>query len=157
VGENTSQIEHDIITERSELGRNLEELETKARALTDWRTHYRNHPGLAIGAVFAGAMLAGVLVGRRNGSRGLVEMDMDEDGYTAELRSLRDRTPQTPAAPKTPGRTRRHVEDTWRHVSEALLGVATAKAIDYISNVIPGFRDHYQGTTGPGSSSSYGT
>jgi hypothetical protein len=149
VGENTSQIEHDIITERSELGRNLEELETKARALTDWRTHYRNHPGLAIGAVFAGAMLAGVLVGRgRNGSNGLVEMDTDEEGYTAELRSLRDRLPQEPKAPKTPGRTRRHVEDTWRQVSEALLGVATAKAIDYISTVIPGFREHYQGTTG---------
>ena len=56
--------------------------------------------------------------------------------------------PEAPKPPKTPGRTRRHVEDTWRHVSEALLGVATAKAIDYISNVIPGFRDHYQSTTG---------
>ena len=35
MGENTSQIEREIRAERTELGRNLRELESKARDMTD--------------------------------------------------------------------------------------------------------------------------
>lgn len=136
MGEITSEIERDIVTERSELGRNLEELETKARALADWRTHYRNHAGLALGVVFGTAIVAGALVGRRRAPRVHVQR-------LVETRPERVVRPSEPKTPSEPSRYRRHLEDTWQNVTAALLGVATAKAIDVVSDMVPGFRDHY--------------
>jgi hypothetical protein len=52
------------------------------------------------------------------------------------------------AAPKLPLRERSakfaQVMNTWEQISDALLGVATAKAIDAIAERIPGFRDQYE-------------
>lgn len=128
MGEITSEIERDIVTERSELGRNLEELETKARALADWRTHYRNHAGLALGVVFGTAVVAGALIGRSR---------------TPRVHTPRPERVARPSEPREPSRYRRHLEETWQGVTAALLGVATAKAIDVVSDLVPGFRDHY--------------
>lgn len=136
MGEITSEIERDIVTERSELGRNLEELETKARALADWRTHYRNHAGLALGVVFGTAVVAGALIGRNRAPRVHVQRLVDP-------RPERVVRPSEPKTPREPSRYRRHLEDTWQNVTAALLGVATAKAIDVVSDMVPGFRDHY--------------
>lgn len=133
MGEITSEIERDIVTERSELGRNLEELETKARALADWRTHYRNHAGIALGVVFGTAVVAGALVGRSRTPR----------VRTQRLVEPRPERVVRPSEPREPSRYRRHLEDTWQNVTAALLGVATAKAIDVVSEMVPGFRDHY--------------
>ena len=44
-------------------------------------------------------------------------------------------------------RARRQVGDAWDHMLEALIGVASAKAIDLIANVVPGFRDEYRART----------
>ena len=38
MGEDTNQIEREIVAERDRLGRNLNELETKTQQLGDWRT-----------------------------------------------------------------------------------------------------------------------
>jgi hypothetical protein len=36
---------------------------------------------------------------------------------------------------------------TWGHISDALLGVATAKAVDAIAEYLPGFKDEYERQT----------
>ena len=61
MGESTSKIERDIAAERNELGRNLQLLETKARSLADWRTHFRNHPFALMGVALGGGALLGLL------------------------------------------------------------------------------------------------
>jgi hypothetical protein len=131
VGEITSQIEDTIAAERRELGQNLDELETKARALTDWRTHYRNHVGLACGAVFASAFVAGAVLGQRRYSSDAVDHLIDDEP-----------APRFASA-AAPGRMRRQLGDTWDGVSSALLGVATAKIVDFVAGLIPGFREEY--------------
>jgi hypothetical protein len=123
VGENTEQIERQIVAERHELGRNLNELETKAQQLGDWRTHYRNNPKVALGIALAGGLALGAMARRGRPSR-------FPDSAEGIARSPR---PQT--------RLSRQIEDTWLTVSDALLGVAAAKVMAVVSSVVPGFSE----------------
>ena len=85
MGENAGQIEREIMAERNELGRNLEVLQTKARDMADWRVHYRNHPGVFLGAAAGVGVLLGAMSRRPR----------EEFGYVNYAR-----TP--PAAPARP-------------------------------------------------------
>jgi len=69
VGETTEQIATEIDRTRDELKSNFEELETKVKAVTDWRGHFRKHPGsMAVAAAVGGALLA-AMFGRRPSRR----------------------------------------------------------------------------------------
>jgi len=123
MGANTDQIEREIRAERDELGRNLEDLEFKAKELTDWKVHYRNHPGVFLGAAAGIGVLLGAVMAPANG---------------------RARAPLGPrlrfqGSPKVA-----QLVSTWGLVSDALLGLATAKAIDAIAEYLPGFKDEYE-------------
>ena len=131
MGESTSQIEWDIAAERNELGRNLKELEDKAKALADWRTYYRNHPFAMLGLALGGGMVLGALTRRR--------MRGPEGSAYREPNQFRSASSPLSAT----SRVRREVGDTWDHVTDALLGVATARAIEFVSGLVPGFRDQY--------------
>jgi len=123
VGENTTQIEREIVAERRELGRNLTELEMKAQQLGDWRTHYRNNPTVVLGIALAGGVVLGALARRGRPSR---------FSDSAEALALQ---------PRPQSRLSRHIEDTWLTVSDALLGLATAKVMAVVSNAVPGFSE----------------
>jgi hypothetical protein len=123
VGENTEQIERQIVAERHELGRNLNELETKAQQLSDWRTHYRNNPKVAIGIAVAGGLVLGAMASRGRPSR------------------FRHSPGAIALQPRPQSRLRRQIEDTWLTVSDALLGVAAAKVMAVVSSVVPGFSE----------------
>jgi len=41
-------------------------------------------------------------------------------------------------------RARQQMGNVWDAMLEALIGVASAKAIDFIADVVPGFRDEYR-------------
>jgi len=123
VGESTEQIEREIVAERHELGRNLNELETKAQQLGDWRTHYRNNPKVAIGIAVAGGLVLGAMASRGRSSR------------------LRHSPGAIALQPRPQSRLSRQIEDTWLTVSDALLGVAAAKVMAVVSSVVPGFSE----------------
>ena len=62
MGQTTDQIENVIDETREELKTNLEELETRMKAVTDWRGQFRKHPGsLVVAALVGGALLASML------------------------------------------------------------------------------------------------
>ena len=138
MGEDTRQIVEDIREERQELGRNLHELEAQAKQLADWRTHYRNHTGAVLAVVFSGGVVLGLLTGgHANGTR-------DFESHAARL----------PERPKNVGftalkalgdnpRARHQVGETWNEILETLIGLASAKAISLLGDVLPGFRDEY--------------
>ena len=134
MGESTNEIEQDIVAERTELGRNLHVLESKARSLADWRTYYRNYPFAVIGLALGGGILLGALTGGA-GAPGRETNDFGE--------------PETdyPAAPSrfasSAARIRRQFGDTWDHIADALLGVASVKAIEVVSEMVPGFREQF--------------
>jgi hypothetical protein len=139
MGESTSQIERDIAAERNELGRNLQLLENKARSLADWRTYYRNHPFAMVAVAVGGGALLGALTGgdaRRNG------------GYPSSYDVEPAIEPGTAASGPSPfstsaARLRQTVGDTWDHIAEVLLAVASAKAIEFVAQKVPGFREEF--------------
>jgi hypothetical protein len=68
MGETTDQIEADIAQRRDDLKSNFEELETRVKEAADWRSQFRRHPGVMIGAALLGGMLLSAMVG--SASRG---------------------------------------------------------------------------------------
>jgi hypothetical protein len=157
VGEDTNQIERQIAAERSDLGRNLHELEDKAKALTDWRTHYRNHTAIALGVAFGGGLLMGALTsGSRNGAAaedvsetaGELPYDLPPPKRRSGFRTL-----STAATSSQVGQhVKRQVDDVWRMIVDALVGVGAAKAVDLIGRNVPGFREQFDRRTGGSSS-----
>ena len=61
--EKPDQIIGHIEAQRHELGRNLNELESRVRDTTNWRTHYERNPMLVMGAALGGGLLLGAVVG----------------------------------------------------------------------------------------------
>jgi len=61
--EKPDQIIGQIEAQRSELGRNLNELETRVRDTTNWRTHYERNPMMVLGAALGGGLLLGAVIG----------------------------------------------------------------------------------------------
>jgi hypothetical protein len=157
VGENTSQIEREIVAERTALGRNLQELETRARDLTDWRAHHRNHPGLAVGLAFGAGMVLGLLtVPASTGPNGHDTARSDRDqGFDdpfdvhAEPPKPRRMRPVRAGLAAVGGsdtvhRARQEVGATWQRISDALMAIASVKAVEFVSGVVPGFKEHFE-------------
>jgi hypothetical protein len=133
VDEHTNQIEREIVAERHQLSRNLNELERKAQQLADWRTYYRRNPKLLLGIALGGGLVLGAMAGRGP--------------------SVRDDQAR-PAAGRTPpstGRAARQIEDTWHRISDALLAVASARVIEFVSHVVPAFNEQLNHRNGNGS------
>ena len=86
------------------------------------------HPAVVLAVVGAGVLLGTFTVRRA-------------------LRARAARAPMSATSPLPPLRRRSakvaQLLDTWEHISDALLGVATAKAVDAIAERIPGFRDEF--------------
>ena len=135
MGENTSRLEHEIRTERAELGRNLEDLEQKAKDLADWRVHYGRHPEVFLGLAAGAGLIAGVLASTGGSTA--------EAPVTAYPRESREHRPLLERSRKAA-----HLVETWGHISDALLGLATAKIVDSIADALPGFRDQYDNRVG---------
>jgi hypothetical protein len=63
MGETTGEIEAHIASKRQELQSNLEELENRVKAATDWREYYRKYTGTMVAAAFGVGVLVSALVG----------------------------------------------------------------------------------------------
>jgi len=62
MGQTTDQIEDVIDQTRENLKTNLEELETRVKAVTDWRSQFRKRPGsMVVAALVGGALLSSML------------------------------------------------------------------------------------------------
>lgn len=60
-----NEIEQNIRSKRRELGGHLEELETRLRQDTDWRTYVRRSPVTFLAAVFGTGLLLALMFGGR--------------------------------------------------------------------------------------------
>jgi hypothetical protein len=123
VGENTNQIEREIVAERYQLGRNLNELEMKAQQFGDWRTYYRKNPKVLLGIALTGGLMLGAMA-----KRGRLARTDDPRETIARV-------------PRPQSRLSRQIEDTWLGVSSALLGIAAARVIAVVSSVVPGLKE----------------
>ena len=92
----------------------------------DWRAEYRDHPWVFLGAAVGIGVILGTMI--RPSTRSAIYQNR-----TAPLRQALHTSPKVA-----------QLKSTWGLMSDALLGVATAKAVDAIGGYIPGFRDEYQ-------------
>jgi hypothetical protein len=137
MGESTNKIERDIAAERNELGRNLQLLENRARSLTDWRAHFRNHPFAMMALAVGGGALLGVLTSGMEARRS----NFEEERFIESEEETRSAPPSMFAT--SAHHARRQFGDTWDHIADTLLAVASAKAIDFVASRVPGFREEY--------------
>jgi hypothetical protein len=120
-------IEQQIRADRRSLDRKIQELEDRAQAALDWRQQYRDHAGAALAVAFGSGVVLGAL---SRGGRSDYESDVE-----VPRRSL-----LTVVDPS--GRAGRHVGELVGDVMDAFVGVAGAAVVDYIAEVVPGFKEH---------------
>jgi len=69
MGKTTDEIVTDIDRTRQELQSNIEELETRMKEITDWRSWVQRHPVPMIVAAMVGGVLLSSLAGSLGASR----------------------------------------------------------------------------------------
>jgi hypothetical protein len=154
--EKSDQIIEHIEAQRTQLGANLNELETKVRRTTDWRAHFDNNPMLMIGAALGGGVLLGAMVGGARSSKGQ-RANWSESRYydSSSSYSGADVGPSgfiesSPSSAKRSSpafqRQKQHASDTVDMIKGALIGFATAKAKEFLGQALPGFDRHLEET-----------
>jgi hypothetical protein len=120
------QLETHIDRTRQRLGSNLKELEDRVDSVTDWRAQFRRRPYSFIGlALVGGACLSAAL--RSSPSR----RKFGESESAA-------------SGSRGAGTARGQGLEIWENVRRALLGVAATRVRDYISELVPGFDEHFR-------------
>jgi hypothetical protein len=69
MGQTTDEIVTDIDQRREDLRANIEELETRVKEITDWRSYVKKHPVPMIVVGLLGGVVLSSLVGTLGGSR----------------------------------------------------------------------------------------
>ncbi len=121
MGDHTRQLQQVIARQREELGDNLEELVMKAKALTDWRAQVVAHPLGMLGLAVGGGVIVSTLISRRR-------------------RPPPGRTEVVARAP----RRRSQASNLMHDIQSALAGVAIATAVDFMTDAVPGFQQHFR-------------
>ena len=128
MGQTIQQVEAHIDTTRERLGSNVEELERKIDAMTDWRQHFQVRPFTFLGVALAGGVMLAVSLRGRSARR--------QDFASSE--------PHVGTAVQ-----KYHALRTWDNITGALIGVAAARVKDYVGELIPGFREQIERTERP--------
>ena len=131
MGERSSQIERRIATERGQLGRNLNELQSRVEEATDWRVQFQKRPLLLMGIALGGGLLLASVTGRRSGSRRPYRPDgadiTREHRRGTELQKMK-------------------ALETFDTIKGAMIGVAANTFKDLFAQLIPGFHEQFEKT-----------
>jgi hypothetical protein len=65
MGKTSDEIVNDIDQTRGDLKSNLEELESRLKAVTDWRVQVGRHPAAMVAAAVVGGALLSLMTGKR--------------------------------------------------------------------------------------------
>ena len=120
MGETKNQIENQIEDARESLGSNLNELERKVKSVTDWKHYYAKSPMAMVGVAFGAGVLLAAIAGRK-----------------------RPRSHESRQLASGIERQKNKAMETWDNIKGALVGVAATRVKDYVSEIVPGFHEHY--------------
>jgi hypothetical protein len=123
----TREIEAHIDRTRERLGSHLKELGDKVDAATDWREHFQAHPRVFLGAAFAGGAALAIALHARP-PRSFVD-DAGSSPFTVEA-----------------GPAQAQVLELWDNIKGALIGVAAARVMNFLGELVPDFDEHYRRT-----------
>jgi hypothetical protein len=163
--EKPDQIIGHIEAQRHELGRNLNELETRVRATTNWRTYFDKNPMMMIGVALGGGILMGSMVGGkgRGSSRSSYSSTSSSSKYSGSQASSAGIASSLSSS--IPSEHRKKVTDTLEQVKGAIIAFGIAKAKEFMNEALPGFGHHLSqseqqhgsaGSSSSGSQYSYG-
>jgi hypothetical protein len=157
VGEDTNLIERDIRLSRTDLGRNLDELGDRARELVSWRSQYRDHSRLFLGAAFGAGLVFGLAALQRRTVVQAAYDDREFDVLGAETYAVGAPMP-TPkmngranghanghAGTGTVARAKHELGETWGAIADGLVRTVSAKAVQALADLVPGFSEHVEG------------
>jgi len=162
--EKPDQIMNHIESQRNELGRNLNELETRVRRTTDWRAQFDRNPMLMMGVALGGGLLLGTITASsRKSSRSSWSSSAKSYG-TSNVSPSSGYTSPSSYGSSSPGyglagagegyaagkassspalrEQRRKATDTLEQMKAALIGFATAKVKEFMTEALPGFNQH---------------
>lgn len=120
MGKSTDEIELEIKAQREELFMNLGELEVKTKALTDWRTYFAKSPATMLGVAFGCGFAIAAISGNGRHRRMVMHREIQ----------------QTVSSPRYA-----QIHETWDILQGALIGVAAMRLKDFVSELIPGFKE----------------
>lgn len=148
MGETADTIRSDIESRRQEMTHDIDELEERARAITDWRQQLEDRPMAALGVAAAGGLLLGLFTGgssdkdRREqrrysyGSGYGRESDGHNGGSGMSGWVTGERGPSQ-ATDAGKERAASKIDE----IRGALMGLAAARAEEFLKEALPGF-DH---------------
>jgi len=141
--EKPDQIAQHIEWKRGELGRNLDELQDKVRDTTDWRKQFERHPYVLMSAAMGGGILLSSIVGSGlPRSRGYYAPSSPDTGAAASPAA--DDRPMFQRKRYEPSYQRQQAYGTLESIKTALFGLAASRAQDFLNEMLPGFREHFQ-------------
>ena len=138
-----AEIRAHIKAEGDSLKENFEEIQNRVKDALDWKTWYRNNTALALGGAAAGGLLIALVLGKGGSGEpkfkesnfvDLDQMDVDEEGSLGAVGARRMRSET-----KSDSRLHQLADNTMA----AVLGLAADKFQDFMSQALPGFREHY--------------
>ena len=118
-----------IEAEQESLKDNFEEIENKVKDALDWRIWYKNNTAIALGGAAAGGLLLSLLLPRGSSVESEF-LEIDEEPAPNGRERIRS---------DSPSRFGKVLDNT----VSAVLGVATEKLQNYMSQALPGFSKHY--------------
>lgn len=154
--EKPDQIMSHIESQRDQLGQNLNELESRVKGATDWRVQFDKNPMLMMGVALGGGLLLGSMVGggkksrnrsswsssSRNYSGGSTNMGSTSYGTGASHLSSAGSSSSSSSPSPAMREQRKKATDTLEHMKAALIGFATAKVKEFMTEALPGFNQH---------------
>ena len=142
MAEGPGEIKEYIEAERKKLGNDLEEIEHRMKDAIDLRVWYNKHTTVVLGAAVAGGFLLSTLVrGSTSSESNANPADPVADGseWKGDWRGKASVRPDTPKKSSPMFR----IGDVLDSTVAALLGVATHKFQEFVSQAIPGFKEQY--------------
>jgi hypothetical protein len=131
-----ADIKAHIKAEGESLRENIEEIENRVKEAFDMRRWYRNNTGLALGGAVAGGLLIALMLGRGDSKDArYAGMEDIDDEPLAEANGRQ----RLLSEPKSASRLHQLLDNTM----SAVVGVAADKFHEFMSNALPGFREHY--------------
>jgi hypothetical protein len=130
VDEGTNKVEQHLETEREELGRNLDEIESRVKDMMDPKVYFDKYTGWILGATVAAGFLLAVAVGK-------AAADSPKEAQPG--REQRDRAD----SPRF-GTTQLHrLTETVDTIFDGLVDVVSDKLQSFIADAVPGFQKQY--------------
>lgn len=131
MGEKSDQIESQIVRERGQLGRNLNELQSRVEEATDWRIQFQKRPMLMMSAAAGGGLLLAAITGR--GSK-WKRCYVDESASKYREHQRGTELQKSKAL------------ETFDTIKGAMIGVAANTFKDLLGQLVPGFNEQFQKT-----------